>query len=131
MPRRHTALEFTVGGREVIAGISCGVVGMQLGEVRQLSIPVKQAHGAVRRALIRTVPRQRFPDDVELYVGKRLMSTSKTGRRRAIRVIGISAETIVVDANHPLAGKALDVEVQLLALDSFNSEHGKLDFTVE
>uniref|UniRef100_A0A7C2K074 Peptidyl-prolyl cis-trans isomerase n=1 Tax=Schlesneria paludicola TaxID=360056 RepID=A0A7C2K074_9PLAN len=127
VPRRLTTLEFTVGGREVIAGISQGVIGMAPGETRRLSIPAKEGFGAVRRALIRTVPRHRFPENVELYIGKCLNSTStRTGRRRRVKVIGINADAILVDANHPLAGKVLEVEVQLLALDSFTSDHGEL-----
>lgn len=125
-------LEFTVGGKGVIAGISRGVVGMALGDVKQLSIPPQEGYGAVRRDLIRTVPRERFRGDVELYIGKRFTSTGlKSGRRRRVKVIGINPDTVIVDANHPLAGRVLDVEVQLLALDSFSSEHGQLQSGVQ
>lgn len=66
------------------------------------------------------------------YIGKRFTSTGlKSGRRRRVKVIGINPDTVIVDANHPLAGRVLDVEVQLLALDSFSSEHGQLQSGVQ
>jgi peptidylprolyl isomerase len=126
VPRRHQTLEFTVGSREVIAGLSTGVVGMSPGDVKQLQISVRDGFGAVRRRLIRTVPRQRFPDDMELYIGKRLTATGmKSGRRRRVTVIEVHPNAVIVDSNHPLAGKVLQVEVQLLALDSFSAAHPK------
>jgi FKBP-type peptidyl-prolyl cis-trans isomerase 2 len=124
-PRRHSTLEFTVGSREVIPGISQGVVGMAPGDIKQLVISPQDGFGVVRRELIRTVPRQRFADDIELYVGKCLTSkATKSGRRRRVRVVDLNADTVIIDANHPLAGKVLEVEVQLLALDSYSSEYG-------
>jgi peptidylprolyl isomerase len=127
MPRRQRTLEFTVGGRGVIAGISRGVVGMSPGDFKQLTIQPRDGFGAVRRRLIRSVPRTRFPADVELHIGKRLTCVGATsGRRRRVKVIGMNPDAVIVDANHPLAGKAFDVEIHLVALDSFCTDHDDL-----
>ena len=108
--------------------IDVRVIAASNRDIKQLVIPPDEAYGVVRRELIRTVPRQRFPEDVELYIGKRLNSTAaKSGRRRRIKVIGINSNAVIIDANHPLAGKVLKIELELLALDSFSSEHGEFD----
>ena len=115
--RGRQVLAFTVGGKEVIRGISFGVVGMVEGEQKRMTLQPKDAYGAVRRKLIKEIPRQRFPTHLDLCVGKRLTATGATsGRRRRVQVVEIKPDTVVVDGNHPLAGKVLEVEVQLVSL---------------
>ena len=123
--RRRQVLEFTVGSKEVIAGISLGVVGMAKGEQKRLTLEPKDAYGAVRRKLIREIPRQRFPTHLDLRVGKRLTSIGvNSGRRRRVQVVEIKRDTVVVDGNHPLAGKVLEVEFQLVSLASSSADAG-------
>ena len=117
--RGRKVLEFTVGSKEVIPGISLGVVGMAKGEQKRLTLQPQDAYGAVRRKLIKEIPRQRFSTHLDLRVGKRLTSIGVTsGRRRRVQVVEIKPDTVVVDGNHPLAGKVLEVEVQLVSLHS-------------
>jgi len=108
-------LEFFVGSKAVIRGISLGVVGMAHGEEKRLTLEPKDAYGAVRRQLIRELPRERFRTCLDLRVGKRLISHGVTSSRR-VRVVEIHETTVVVDGNHPLAGEVLEVELQLVSL---------------
>jgi len=114
--RGRKVLEFTVGGKEVMKGISLGVVGMVEGQEKRLTIPPKDAYGAVRAKLIREVARQRFPSDLQLHVGQRLAKKVTSGRRRQVKVVELRPESVVVDGNHPLAGEAVEVELQLISL---------------
>ena len=115
--RGRKVLEFTVGSKEVMPGISLGVVGMAEGEQKRLTLQPKDAYGAVRPKLIKEVSRQRFPSRLELFVGKRLTATSvNSGRRRRVEVAELRPDTVVVDGNHPLAGEILEVELQLVSL---------------
>ena len=123
--RGRQVLEFIVGSKEVISGISLGVVGMAKGEQKRLTLQPKDAYGTLRRKLIKEIPRQRFPTHLDLTVGKRLTSVGVTsGRRRRVQVVEIKPDTVVVDANHPLAGKVLEVEVQLVSLHSTSADAG-------
>ena len=120
--RARQVLHFTVGSKEVIPGISFGIVGMAEGEKKRLTLQPKDAYGAVRPKLIKEVSRRRFPSSLALYVGQRLTATGvESGRRRKVQVVEIKADTVVVDGNHPLAGKVLEVEVQLVSLASSSS----------
>lgn len=111
-----TVLEFVVGSGDVIPGISLGVVGMAVGEKKHLLLQPPDAYGVVDRQLIKQVPRKKFPRLMNLQVGKRLATVDASGRRRRVKVVQIKRNAIVVDANHPLAGKVLDVEIELIEL---------------
>jgi peptidylprolyl isomerase len=118
-PHKRKVLEFTVGSKEVMPGISFGVLGMSEGEQKRLTLQPKDAYGVVQRKLIKEVPRQRFPSHLDLRAGKRLTATGVvSGRKRLVAVVEVKPETVVVDGNHPLAGEVLEVEIQLLSLDS-------------
>ncbi len=113
------AMEFTVGSAEVIRGISIGVVGMASGEKKRLKLQPKDAYGNVRRKLIRKLPRAYFPTHADLHAGRRVTLVGITSRRRLrVQILETDAKTVVVDSNHPLAGKVLHLEVLLVSLNS-------------
>jgi peptidylprolyl isomerase len=109
-------LEFTVGSGEVIPGISLGVVGMAEGEQKHLILRPQDAFGVVRQNLIKKFPRQKFPQHLQLHAGKRLSTVDAKGRRRRVTVVRVSADTVVVDANHRLAGEVLELDIRLVSL---------------
>ena len=118
-------LEFTVGSKEVIPGISLGVVGMAEGQQKRLTLQPRDAYGAVHPKLIKEIPRQRFPSRLDLRVGKRLTSIgAPSGRRRRVKVVEIRPDMVVVDGNHPLAGKVLELQVQLVSLNCLAADSG-------
>ena len=111
--------EFTVGGKEVVAGLSSGVIGMAPGDKKQLTLQPQEAYGAVQTKLIRQIPRAKFPAHMALQVGKRLTAfVASSGRRERVRVVEIHPDSVTVDGNHPLAGKVIELEVNLISLDS-------------
>ena len=117
--RAPQVLEFTVGSDDALPGIDKAVVGMAQGEQKKMTLQPQDWYGAVEKKLIKTIPRQRFPAHLQLKVGKRLNSVGmSTGRHWLVHVVKILPDTVVVDANHPLAGKILNVEMQLVSLAS-------------
>jgi len=111
--------EFTVGGRDVSRSLSLGVVGMAPGDRKDLKLQPREAYGKVKRKLIRQVPRSRFPKHIELRVGKRLTAIeAATGLRRRVRVVKIGPDSVLLDGNHPLAGKVVELEICLISIDS-------------
>ena len=117
--RAPKTCEFTVGGKEVFPGLSLGVVGMAQGDRKLLKLQPQEAYGAVKPELIQQIPRDRFPQNIDLHVGKRLKAMRKiAGQRLRVTVVEITPDLAVVDGNHPLAGKAIKLEVLLISLDS-------------
>jgi len=112
-------LEFNVGSNEVLAGISRGVLGMAVGESKQLTLAPADAYGEVRHKRIREISRRRLPGRLEPYVGARLtLVSAASGRRRKVRIIELKAISVVIDGNHPLAGKVLEAEIMLISLNA-------------
>ena len=111
--------EFTVGSKDVLPSLSLGVVGMAPGDRKQLTLQPQEAYGAVKPKLIRQIPRQRFPQHLALKVGKCLTAfVAASGRRERVRVVEINSDSVTVDGNHPLAGKVIELEVNLISVDS-------------
>jgi len=123
-------LEFTVGSREVFPTLSFGVIGMAPGERKQFTLQPHEAYGKIKRKLVRKIPRTGFPQQLVLKVGKRLtVVRGIAGRRRRVTVVEIRPDSVIVDGNHPLAGKVVELEVSLLSLDSSsNSNQRKPQF---
>ncbi len=119
-------LEFTVGSKEVMPGISMGVVGMTEGEQKRMTLQPKDAYGLVRRDLIKEVSRARFRRTVNLCVGRWLTATGvRTGRKRRVRVLELKPDTVIIDGNHPQAGEVVEVEFQLISLQALPAGNGK------
>ena len=117
--RATKTCEFTVGSREVFRSLSLGVVGMAPGDRKDLKLQPREAYGKVKRKLIRQVPRDRFPKHIQLRVGKRLTAIEAgSGRRRRVRVVKINPNSVMLDGNHPLAGKVVELEICLISIDS-------------
>jgi FKBP-type peptidyl-prolyl cis-trans isomerase 2 len=111
--------EFTVGGKEVLPGLSLGVIGMAPGDRKQLTIQPREAFGTVQPKLVRQIPRERFPQHIALKVGKQLTAlVASSGRRQRVRVVEMNSDTVTVDGNHPLAGQVIQLVVNLISLDS-------------
>ena len=106
-------LEFTVGQGQVIPGFENGVVGMEVGESRTLNIPVDQAYGPHRADGQFEIDRAELPDSIPLEVGMRLQS-NQGGRTVFVTVTEFDDSKVKMDANHPLAGKDLVFDIQLV-----------------
>jgi len=118
-PPGHKEREFTVGANNVTPTISLGVVGMVQGEHKRFALQPRESHGEVNAKLIKEIPRKRIPKALSLEVGKRLTAVQRiTGRRRVVRVIEVRPNSVIVDGNHPLAGKVIELDVTLVSVDS-------------
>ena len=113
---RHP-MQFTIGeGRLIPPGFEQALVGMGPGESKTVRIPMEDAFGPCREELVVTVDRDRFAGDLKLEVGQTLEITSSGGQRTVVTVTDISDSKVTLDANHPLAGKDLILDVQLIEI---------------
>ncbi len=109
-------IEFTLGEKSVISGFEAGVKGMQIGEQKQVHIPASEAYGERNEALVEEIPRQNFPEEMELHVGMHLQAQSPNGESFNVVVTALSDATATLDGNHPLAGEALNFELELVEI---------------
>ncbi len=109
-------IQFTVGEGEVIAGFEEAVVGMKAGETRRERFPPERAYGDYRDDLVFNVDRAQLPDSSELQVGDVVSIGFADGTSAPVQVAGVDAQSIKLDANHPLAGKALTFDLTLVSI---------------
>jgi peptidylprolyl isomerase len=109
-------IQFVLGERRVIAGFDKAIAGMSLGEKKTAEIPAEDAYGPHRPELIVEFARDRIPPDIAPEVGQELQVQTTAGQAIPAVVIDSSDAAVTLDANHPLAGKDLTFEIELVEL---------------
>jgi len=109
-------LQFTLGEGQVISGFEESVIGMNPGESKVAVIPAEKAYGPHREELVVVVDRDQFPPDLEPVVGQHLEVHQADGRVLMVKVAEVSGTSVTLDANHPLAGKDLTFEIELVEI---------------
>ena len=110
----RSPLEFTIGEGKIIKGLEEAVVGMSPGESKTAKIPAEAAYGPRREEMVVAFSRDRLPADIEPEVGQQLQLQKQTGETIPVIVSSVSEAEVVLDANHPLAGKDLMFDIQLV-----------------
>ena len=114
--RERDPITFTLGSGNVIPGFDQGVQGMQPGESKTLKIPPTDAYGERQDKLVVDVPSNRFPEEIDPKVGEQYQMQQSDGRTVNVTVTEMKDEMVTLDANHPLAGKTLIFDVELVAI---------------
>ena len=109
-------LEFKIGDGQIIPGFEQAIVGMKSGESKVVEVPQDEAYGPHRKEMVLTLDMKQVPQDLKLEVGQKLQIPQEDGSKVLVTVSHISEEKVKLDANHPLAGKDLTFEVQLVEI---------------
>lgn len=111
-------LAFALGAGQMIAGFEQAVLGMQIGEKKTIHIQSADAYGDLNESLIFPVSLASIPEDMEIQVGMMLNAQADNGMPIQVVVKQITSESVILDANHPLAGQDLVFEIELLEINS-------------
>ncbi|MBN2906423.1 MAG: peptidylprolyl isomerase [Rhodobacteraceae bacterium] len=109
-------LEFTVGSGEIIPGLDGALPGMTAGEKKTVEVPCEAAYGAHNPDATQAVPRDQVPDDIPLEIGTQLQLQTPQGQVMPVVVAEVTETEVVLDANHPLAGKDLIFAIELVSI---------------
>lgn len=109
-------LEFEIGSGSVIKGFDDGVRGMEVGQSKTINIPVEDAYGSRSDDMLIEFPKDRFPNDMEIEEGMQLMMSNGTGQNMPVIVTEIKEDSVILDANHPLAGEELIFDIELVEI---------------
>ncbi len=109
-------LEFTIGAGNLIPGFERAVLGMVPEESKTVTIPSDQAYGPYREELVMELGPDKIPTDMELERGQQVQVRQEDGRVYPVMVTEISDSGVTLDANHPLAGRDLTFELQLVEI---------------
>ncbi len=110
-------IEFKIGDGNIIEGFENAVEGMTVGESKKVNIPSDDAYGQHYEENMVTVNRSDLPEHIVPEEGKMLQLTTQDNQTFNVTVSSVTDETVTLDANHPLAGKDLNFEIQLVEVD--------------
>jgi FKBP-type peptidyl-prolyl cis-trans isomerase 2 len=109
-------LQFTVGLGQVIKGFDEAVLNMNIGDKKTVNIPVAEAYGERTEEMMMEYPISEFPADMKPEVGMELNMGDNSGNVFPVKIVEVNNDTVVLDANHPLAGKDLVFEIELVSI---------------
>jgi len=107
-------LEVKLGTNAIIPGFEKGLMGMEVGDKKTITIPSEEGYGPRRDELIMELNKSDFPENITPEVGLQLQMQREDGQNLPVTIIDIKDEKITLDANFPLAGKTLIFDVEMM-----------------
>lgn len=114
-------LEFVIGSGQVIAGFNDAIMGMKIGDSKDISLEPKDAYGEKDERLIQEVPKEAFGDHA-IKVGDQIGVRTPTGQVMPVTIAAIKEDKVTVDLNHPMAGKRLNFNLKLVESKKLTEE---------
>lgn len=109
-------IQFTTGKGMIIPGFEAGVIGMTPGEVKTVNIPADEAFGCYHEDRVLKICRDKFPEDFVPQIGQSLQIGNDGDQAMVVTVTAIDEQGVTLDANHPLAGKDLIFDIELVSI---------------
>ncbi|MBS3143364.1 peptidylprolyl isomerase [Candidatus Woesearchaeota archaeon] len=110
-------IEFEVGSGMVIEGFDMGVTGMKKGEEKEITIKPEDGYGNVNPKAVQKIPRDQLPKGPEPKAGMILLLSTPDGQQFPVKIKEVSNNEIVIDMNHPLAGKTLHFKIKVIGVN--------------
>jgi peptidylprolyl isomerase len=114
---RGTELTFQLGSGQLIAGFNDAVLGMEVGQTKKIHLEPKDAYGPVIEEAVKTMPRGVFPEEFKLVEGATVQGQNEMGQQLLAKIMSYTDDEVTLDMNHPMAGKDLNFEIELLNVD--------------
>lgn len=115
-------LSFRIGEETVIPGFEQAVIGMEPGDAKTEKLPPEQAYGPHREDMVMEMERNQIPDNVEPKAGQQLQLRLQNGQTVPVIISSVEGESVTIDANHPLAGKTLVFDIELVDIGDGQEE---------
>lgn len=115
--RGREPLEFTLGQGMLIPGFEKAVTGLEKGGKVTVTIPPAEAYGEHEPGHIIPIERAQFPEEMELEIGMVIQLQAPDGGIIDAAICEIGDDKVMLDANHPLAGKALTFEIEVVEIN--------------
>jgi len=111
--RNRAPLKFTVGAGQLIPGFDAAVIGMQPGEKKTVTIPPEEGYGERDSERVVSMPRAGVPEGMQVEVGMAVQLADQRGNPVPALVHELTDEAVILDLNHPLAGKTLTFDIEI------------------
>ena len=114
---RGETITFEVGAGQMIQGFDSAIDGMTIGETKTVTLTPDEAYGQVDPNAFQTVPEEMFENFGDLNTGQTVTGVAQNGEQFAARIHSLQENTVTLDFNHPMAGKNLNFEVELVSVE--------------
>jgi len=118
---RGSTMSITVGQGRLIKGFETALIGMTEGQTKNINLNSEQAYGPVRPEAIVTAPKSAFPEDFMFEEGMQVTGRTAEGGMSYATIVSFSDTEVTLDHNHPLAGKDINFEIELVKIDNDDS----------
>ena len=118
-------LEFLAGASNIITGLEREMIGMKIGESKDVIISPEDGYGEMDEEAYMDVPRSEFPEDMPMRSGVEMEMSDDDGNPMYARIDSLDGDTITLNFNHPLAGKELHFNVKVVGLRAATKEELK------
>jgi len=115
---RGETMSILVGQGSLIKGFETALLGMTEGETKTVNLTADQAYGPVIEEAIISVPKSAFPEGFPFKEGTAVQGQNSSGSPVIARIVKLNEDNVVLDHNHPLAGKDINFEIELVKIDS-------------
>ena len=115
---RGNPIGFRVGAGEMIGGFDAAVVGMEVGDKKTITLTPGDAYGEINAGATTEIPREAFPEELELSEGMPVPLASADGQRLVGTIRSLNEGVVTVDLNHPLAGQELKFDIELVEIEA-------------
>ncbi len=115
--KHGSPLEFEAGSGQIIKGLDDAMIGMKKGQEKNVEIEPGEAYGDRNPQLLKRLPKEMFPKDKKIDAGMLLALQAPDGSQLPVRVAEVTDKEIVLDLNHPLAGKKLNFKVKVVEIN--------------
>lgn len=109
-------LKITLGKGMLIPGFEKGLLNMEVKERKTINVPKEEAYGDIINELFHEVELNQLPPDLKPEIGMALMAQAEDGTENQLRITDVKENTVVLDANHILAGQELTFDLELVAI---------------
>ncbi len=109
-------LVYTQGRQQIVPGLEKALTGMRASEEKQIVVKPEDGYGPVDPAAETEVPKELLPADA-LTVGTQLVARGRQGETMLVRIKEVKEKTVIIDLNHPLAGKILHFDIKVLGVE--------------
>jgi FKBP-type peptidyl-prolyl cis-trans isomerase 2 len=107
-------LQFKAGNHEMIPGFEKAVMGMKSGEKKSFTLSPAEGYGQVDPKALQDIPKKQLPPDITPKAGMTLLAQGNNGQGIPVKIVEVKEDVVVIDFNHPLAGKTLNFDVEVL-----------------
>jgi FKBP-type peptidyl-prolyl cis-trans isomerase 2 len=114
--KERDPMEYTHGEGKIIPGLSKQLIGLKKGDEQDIIVPPEEAYGTRNPDAVKEVPRSQLPAEVQPRTGMPLQVMAPDGSKAIVMIAEVKNETVVIDFNHPLAGKTLNFHIKIVSV---------------